>query len=161
MMLRQLGHGHHVLLNHLRCGGARVSRNVIDAGQQNHGSGLEVDHIGIHPNQHLRSGLAADPAIYVRLPRKVLVELPEIRNGISQENHAVCVERLPLQFLVRHMIPAELVPILKLIRKALGAVHQTAIRSRRAELARQLGMGDSDRQQGAEDQCAYPALLWV
>jgi len=89
--------------------------------------GMKLDHVGIHANQHLGCRLAADTAIHIRLFRKVFVKLPKIRDRIAHEYNAPGVGWLLLQLLVGLVIPAELIPILKLIRKALSGIEQAAI----------------------------------
>ena len=118
MVLRQFGHSHDVLLDHLGCLRPCVAGNVVGAGQHDHRGRLQVDHIGIHANQHLRRGLPADAAVHIRLAGKVLLQPPEVGDRVAHEHDSLRVSGLFLQFFVGLMISAELVPVLKLVRKA-------------------------------------------
>ena len=51
---------------------AAVAGNVIGAGKNDNHFRLQIDHILTEADQHLRSGLPADPAIDVRLTGKMI-----------------------------------------------------------------------------------------
>src|SRR5436853_7767885 len=61
--------------------------DVIGAGQHDHRGGLQLDDIGIHPDQHLRRGLAPDAAVHVRLARK---RSEEHTSELQSLRHLVC-----------------------------------------------------------------------
>ena len=149
VMLRQFRHRHDVLFDQFGRHRTRVARNVVGAGQHDHYSRLQVDHIRIHANQHLRRSLPADPAIHIRLAGKGLIQPPEVCNRIAHEHDPLRIGRLFLQFFVGLMIAAELVPVLKLVCQTLRAVEETAVGSRWVELIRQLGVS----MQSAKQQC--------
>ena len=149
-MLRQFGHRHDVFFDQFGRHRTRVARNVVGAGQHDHCGRLQVDHIRIHANQHLRRGLPADPAIHIRLAGKGLIQPPEVCNRIAHEHNTLWVWRLLLQFFVGLMVAAELIPVLKLVRKALRAVEQAAVRARRIEFIGQLALGAGGQQQSGE-----------
>jgi len=97
---------------------------------------MKIDDILTKTNQHLRGGLAADTTINVWFCLEELGRLtnPAVGNRVSHENNPLGIGRLFFQILIRLVIPAELIPILELIRKTLRGIDQAAIRPRRIKL---------------------------
>ncbi len=84
---------------------------VIGAGQNQYGLGLQVDDIGLEPPQHFAGDLAADAAIDEIAVRKVLVQTPEIGNGIAEKHDAPLALLGRRQFLVGFRIARQVVAI--------------------------------------------------
>src|SRR5580700_2085093 len=51
--------------------------------------GLQRDYVLAKAAQHLRCGLASDPAVEVGLAGEIFVEVPDVGDGVSEENDAV------------------------------------------------------------------------
>jgi hypothetical protein len=49
---------------------------------------MKVDHVA-EADKHLRRGQASDAAVDVGLARKIFVEMPDVGDGISEEDDAV------------------------------------------------------------------------
>ena len=54
---------------------------------------MQVNHILAEAHQHLRRGLPADAAVEVGLAGKVVLELPNVGDGIAEEDNAVFAGR--------------------------------------------------------------------
>ncbi len=90
------------------------------------------------------------PAIHIRLAGKVLIQPPEVRNRIAHEDDSLRLGRLFLQFFVGLMITAELVPVLKLVRKTARTIDQTAVGAWWIEFISELAFGAGRHQQSAD-----------
>ena len=87
-------------------------RNIVCAGQQNHCGRLQINHVGIHPNQHLWRSLTTDTAIDIGFTRKILIEFPKVRDRVAHEDHAIRLGRLAFQLEIGLIVPAKLDPAL-------------------------------------------------
>ena len=124
--------------------GAGVAGDVVRTGEEDHGGGFEVDDIGEKPDEHLRSGLAADAAIDVGFAGERFEEFPAVGDGVSVENDAA---GLGLEFGVIGVIAAELIPVLELVGEGLGGGRQAAVGAGRGEVLGEL----SEHGQGGEE----------
>ena len=59
---------------------------------------MQIDHVFAEAHQHLRGGLAADAAVDVVLAGERLVELPDVGDGIAEEDHALFAGRWGAEF---------------------------------------------------------------
>ncbi len=50
---------------------------------------MKIDHVLAKADQHLRSSLSSDAAVDVRLAGKVLVNAPQIGDGVAEEDNAI------------------------------------------------------------------------
>ena len=142
----QFGHRLEVLFDHGHRHGPGIARDIVGAGQDDYCGGLQVDHVGEHADQHLRSGLTADAAVDVRLAGERLIQVPSNGDGISHEDDALGIGGLLLEFLVGGVELAEHVPVAELIRQALRGARQTALAARALEVIHGLGPGRGGKQ---------------
>jgi hypothetical protein len=91
MLLRagQFGHGGVVRLNIFEPHGPGIARNVVGARENDDDFGMKIDHILAEAHQHLRRGLAADAAVDVGLAGKIFVEMPDVGDGVAEEDDAI------------------------------------------------------------------------
>jgi hypothetical protein len=54
---------------------------------------MQINHVLAEAHQHLRRGLAADATVDVRLARKILIEMPDVGDGVAEEHDARLVRR--------------------------------------------------------------------
>jgi hypothetical protein len=135
------------VLDHFERLRTRVTRDVVRAGQDDEDLRVEVDHVGIHADQHLRRRLAADAPVHVRLSREVLRQAPPVGDRVAHEDHALRIGGLLLQLEVGRVIASELVPVLELVGQVLRGLREAAIRPRRAEFVDQLRVGAGSNRQ--------------
>jgi hypothetical protein len=50
---------------------------------------MKIDYILAEADQHLRRGLASDAAVDVGLAGKIFVEMPDVGDGVAEEDDAV------------------------------------------------------------------------
>ena len=110
--LGKLRHSHEVLFNLFDGFWPCVASNIVRASKNNHRRRLQSNNIRVHAHEHLRSRLAADTAIHVRLARKGVRQFPTVGDRIPHKDHALRVGRLAQQFAIVCIISAELVPVL-------------------------------------------------
>ena len=94
---RQFRQGSIVGLDVFEAHGPGVSGNVIGAGQNDNHFGMQIDHILAEADQHLRRGLPADAAVEVGLAGEIVLELPDVGDGIAEEDDAVLARRRRLE----------------------------------------------------------------
>ena len=119
---RQLGQGGIVGLDVFQAHGAGVSRNVVGAGQDDDNLGMQVNYILTEAHQHLRRGLPADAAVEVRLAGEIVVELPDVGDGISEEDDAVLAGRWRFEGGVGVAVAGELAIVVSENRDARGPI---------------------------------------
>ncbi len=83
--VRQLGDHRQIVLD---SADGNTAGDVIGAGQYQHGSGLERDHVRHHAAQHLTGNLAADAAIDEVAAGEIFRQPPAIRDGVAEEHDA-------------------------------------------------------------------------
>ena len=91
--LSQRGHGDDVLVGAALGIGMVVDGDVIRAGVDDHGCGLQVDDILREAKQHLVAGLSADATADVAIVSeelRVLVD-PSFGDGITHEDHTLAI----------------------------------------------------------------------
>ena len=91
------GHGGVVRLDIFEAHRTGVAGDVIRAGEDHNNFGLQVDNILAEADQHLRRGLASDATVDVRLASKILVEMPDVGDGVAEEDDAALAGRGLLQ----------------------------------------------------------------
>ena len=119
---RQFRQGSIVGLDVFQAHGAGVAGNVIGAGQNDHHLGMQVNYILAEAHQHLRRGLPADAAVEVRLAGERVFELPDIGDGISEEDDAVLSGRGRLEGGVGVAVAGQLAVVVGEDRNARGPV---------------------------------------
>ncbi len=53
---------------------------------------MKLDHVLAEADQHLRRGLASDAAVEVGLTGKIFIDLPEVGDGVAEEDDAVLAD---------------------------------------------------------------------
>ena len=119
---RQFRQGGIVGLDVFQAHGAGVSGNVVGAGQNDHHFGMQVDYILAEAHQHLRRGLSADAAVEVGLAGEIVFELPDVGDGIAEEDDAVLAGRGRLEGGVGVAVAGELAVVVGEDRNARGPV---------------------------------------
>ena len=87
--LRDLDHGHEVVDDLFVGHRPGVFGDIIRAGEDQHGGGLERHHVLMKPQQHLGRGLAADAAPDIAVVGEKAGSLPDPRlsDGVAHEHH--------------------------------------------------------------------------
>ena len=91
--------------------GSGVSGDVVGAGQNDHHLRMQVNHILAEADQHLRRGLSADAAVQVRLAGEIVLELPDVGDGIAEKDDAVFAGRGRLEGGVGVTVAGELAEV--------------------------------------------------
>ena len=73
--------------------GAGVAGNVVGSGENDNHLGMKINHVLAEADEHLRRGLASDAAVEVGLAGKILVEMPDVGDGVAEEDDAVLARR--------------------------------------------------------------------
>src|SRR5258706_6604810 len=87
----KVGHGCVVRFDVFEPHWARVSGDVVGAGENDHHFRMKLDHVLPEANEHLRRRLASDAPVDVRLAGKIFVEMPDVGDGVAEEDYAVLV----------------------------------------------------------------------
>jgi len=89
--LGERDHGAEVVVNRLHGFGPGVLREIVGAGQDDDGCGLQVDDVLLEADEHLGGGLAADTAIEPRLAREEFARLaaPMVGKRVAVEDDAL------------------------------------------------------------------------
>jgi nitroreductase len=140
--LRKFGNCAEIIPDHVRSRGTGIAGDIVCAREDHDGGGMKTDHIRIHAHQHLRRGLPSDTTIDVRLLREILLQLPHVRNGIAKKDNAGRIRGKRLQTHIVFMIASELVPVLKLVGKALSNRRKAAVRFGGSKFFHELSMDD-------------------
>src|SRR4029077_7413383 len=96
----------------LEAHGAGVAGNIVRAGEDHNHFGMKLNYILAEADEHLRRGLAADAAIDVGLAGKIFVEMPDVGDGVSEEDDAVLAGRGRLERGVGFAIAGEFAEVI-------------------------------------------------
>src|SRR5262249_40289434 len=107
----ELRHGGQVVLDHGKRSRAGVSGDVVGTCKDYDDFGSQRQDVGPKPNQHLRSSLAADASVYVRLSWHIGLQSPPIGNRIAREQGSGFVSCGRRELGVGFAIAAELRPV--------------------------------------------------
>ena len=69
-------------------GRGNLARQVVGSRQDQHGGGMQVDHVGLEALEHFSGGLPGDAAVDVIAVGEIFVEAPEIGDRVAEEDHA-------------------------------------------------------------------------
>ena len=88
MPFGDVGHAAEIILRHLRGHRPGVAGNVVGAGHDVHGLGLQLDHVAVHAKQHLRCRLPADAAIDAAASEEARpLVVPALGDRIAEEDN--------------------------------------------------------------------------
>ena len=102
-----LGHGSVVGFDVFDALGPGVAGDVVGASENDDDFGLEVDDVLAEADEHLRSSLSTDAAVDISLAGEIFVELPDVGDGISEEDDAVLIRGGRLEGSIGRAVAAE------------------------------------------------------
>ena len=122
MRARQFRHRSVVVLNIFNSHRTGVPGNVVRAGKNDHNFRMQIDHVLPETHQHLRRSLSSYAAVDVSLAGEIFVEMPDVGDGISEEDNAILAGRGRFEGGIGFAVAGELSEIVSEDRNARGAV---------------------------------------